>query len=57
MPFVLIEYPQTEAESLDVFNFKGNDYEFGSIRLNNKLYQYGNPKNKDTAKLLKNAER
>jgi UV DNA damage repair endonuclease len=57
MPFLVIEYAQTNLDNIEIFNFKGKDCESGFARANNKLYQFANPKNKDTIKFIKNVEK
>jgi len=44
-------------ENIDIFDFKRKDYECGYHLNNNKLYQFANPRNKDTIKLIKNIEK
>ena len=57
LPFIVVEYPSLELENIQVFNFKGKDYEFGYHSHHGKLYQFANPRNKDTIKLIKNTEK
>ena len=56
-PFIVIEYPQGHREDQDIFNFQAKDYESGYQSHNGKLYQFANPKNKETGKLIKNIEK
>jgi hypothetical protein len=56
-PFVVIEYPSLQLEGIEIFTFKAHDYDCSYASHNGKLWQYANPRNKDTIKLLKNSEK
>ena len=57
MPFIVVDYPEVSLDGVSLFAFKEMDYDSGFHKHNNKLYQFANPKNKDTGKLIKNIEK
>ena len=57
VPFIVIEHPDASVEGKEFFAFRELEYESGFHKQGNKLYQWANPKNKDTAKLVKNIEK
>ena len=54
-PFIVIEYPNQNQENIQLLNLA--NFQQGQHVYHGRLFQYANPRNKETIKFIKNMEK